>query len=474
MRPDAKALSRRRSSPIRLPLPAFARTTTFRLALLYVAVFTVFAAAVLAYVYVSTVGYMRYTTEARVNAEVDSIQRAYRDGGLERVSQALIERASAPDAYFYYQLSTPNGLKLSGAFSHMPRSGIGRVEFEFESRRGDEVRIIEAEGRIVKLGDEALLLVAFDLGERREITQRITTAVWTAAGAVLVLSLIGGYFVSRSVSRRADELASTAEAVMAGDLSRRVPERGANDEFDRLAERMNAMLDRLERLVKASRHAGDAIAHDLRSPLSRLRNRLETALSQPLDDNRAQAALGETLDEVDRVLATFNAILRLSRVDARTEGRMVRIDVSEVVAELADLFEPAAEAAGLDFTANPGHNLMVLCDRDLIAQALSNLIDNAIKYTPEGGAIAVRARRGDNMVELSVVDSGPGIPEADRDRAVERFVRMDAARTHPGSGLGLALVDAVAEVHRGELLLLDGDGPPERPGLRAVLRLPRA
>lgn len=457
-------------------LPPFARTTTFRLSIVYILLIFVYSAVLLGYIYQSTVGYMREQTDARINAEIDSILRAYSDGGLSRVSQSLFERASAPDRYFLYQLETPSGIRLSGDLSAMPAAGTGKVNFDIDARRPDgEVLTVKAEGRIINLGTEARLLVAFDAGERGEIIRRITNAVWTAAAVGLALALIGGIAVSRAVARRAEQLVDTAEEVMGGNLAKRAPQKGYDDEFDRLAERMNAMLDRLQALVRASRHTGDAIAHDLRSPLSRMRNRLESSLVRPLGEAEARDVVAETIEEVDGVLTTFNAILRLSRLDEHAEIRLVRTDVSEIVSEVADLFEPAAEAAGLDFRAEPSRATEVLGDRELIAQAVSNLIDNAIKYTPEGGAIYVSTRRGDdNTVDLIVRDTGFGIEEAERERVKQRFVRMDKARTQPGSGLGLSLVEAVAQVHRGEFLLLDGNGPPQRPGLKAVLRLRRA
>ena len=457
----------------RLP---FLGTVSVRLAVAYTALFAVFSGALLAYLYYTTVGHTQYVADQRVNAELDSIQRAYRDGGLPRVNQSLIERASIPDRYFLYQLSTPTGIKLSGDLSGMPAEGTGRVNFPIDAQRPDgSFLTVRAEGRIVRLGEEALLLVAFDARERGEVTRQITRAVWVAAGIALALAVLGGVLTSRYVNRRVEELASTTEAVMGGDLARRAQLRNRNgDEFDRLADHLNTMLDRLERLVKASRHTGDSIAHDLKSPLSRLRNRLESALARPVSGEAAQETLGETLTEVDRVLATFNAILRLSRIDTHASARLIRTDVCELVVELADLFEPAAEAVGLSFAVERPKSAIVLGDREMIAQALSNLIDNAIKYTPDDGAIAVSVKKDKDEAVITVLDTGPGIPEQARARVVERFVRMDSARTQPGSGLGLALVEAVADVHRGHFELLDGKGPPDRPGLRAVLRLPLA
>lgn len=461
-----------------ISLPPFTRTATFRLAVLYALLFTIFSAGLLLYLYAATVQYTRYVADQRVNAELDSIQKAFRDGGLPRVNQSLIERASIPDRYFLYQLTTPTGLKLSGDLSGMPAEGLGRVEFPIDAQRPDgSLLTIEAEGRIVRLGEDALLMVAFDAQQRSEVTRRITQAVWVAFGIGLALALGGGVIVSRWVNRRAEELASTAEAVIGGDLHRRARVRGANDEFDRLAERMNAMLERLERLVKASKHTGDSIAHDLRSPLSKVRNQLESTLTEAeITPGMARNTLTTTLGEVDRVLATFNAILRLSSAGNASRARMVKVDVAELLEELAELFEPAAESVGLTLKAERPRSAIVLADKPQLAQAMSNLIDNAIKYTPTGGYIALNASvdKDAKKVDLIVIDSGPGIPETARGQVVERFVRMDSARTLPGSGLGLALVETVADVHRGEFLLLDGRGPPDRPGLRAILRLPLA
>ena len=233
------------------------------------------------------------------------------------------------------------------------------------------------------------------------------------------------------------------------------------------------MLERLERLMASTRHAGDAIAHDLRSPLSRLRNRLEGALISPMTEESARETLESTVVEVDNVLQTFNAILRLSRLDAGAEGRMIKFDIHDLMSEMADLYEPACEFAGLNFVSDVGTGLAVLGDRELIAQAVSNLLDNAVKYTPQGGTIRFSVRRGPNGIAITVADDGPGIPEHQREHAKERFFRLDSARTQPGSGLGLALADAVAELHKGHLDLLWTEPPPNARGLKAVLTLPR-
>jgi len=289
-----------------------------------------------------------------------------------------------------------------------------------------------------------------------------------------VLSLIGGVVVSRSAAQRAEQLAKTTEDVMGGDLSRRAPVFGSGDEFDRLSEQLNAMLAKLERLVISSRSAGDSIAHDLRSPLTRLRNRLEAGLRDTNSDG-PRAALARSIDDVDGVLDTFNAILRLSRVQAGASGSFKRTDVGDITDELAELYQPVCEEKHLAFQYSHEPDLFVLADKDLIAQAMANLVDNAVKYTPRGGAVRLRAIRGlAGDIELSVTDSGPGIPPIDRERVVERFVRLEQSRSEPGSGLGLSLAAAVAEAHAGRLVLTDGGGPPGKPGLSAMLALPAA
>lgn len=463
-----------------LRLPPILRTTTFRLAILYGVLFTAFSGILLGYLYVSTVGYLRTEFAEQVRTEVAELQNAYDSGGLTRLNQSLLERAATPGRPFFYQLEDPSGKKISGHLATLPTQARrvearGQVSFELDVPvPGGKIERVGLEAQVIRLPDRSTLLVGYETQQRGEIVGRITSAVWTAAPIGLLLSLIGGLIISRTAASRAEALAETAEAVMAGDLSRRAPAFNSGDEFDRLAGRMNAMLERIERLMMSARDTGNAIAHDLRTPLSRLRNKIEGSLQTEISDGPARETLEDTIIEVDRVLDTFNAILRLSRLQVGEGGRRALLNVSNVAEEMAELFEPACEEAGLKFQSKIAKDLHILGDEGLIAQALSNLLDNAIKYTPSG-IIRLEARNGrENDVVIAVIDSGPGIPESSRDKAKQRFSRLDDARTLPGSGLGLALVEAAAELHDGMLVLLDGDGPPDRPGLRAQLRIPRA
>jgi signal transduction histidine kinase len=348
------------------------------------------------------------------------------------------------------------------------------VQFEYDARTRDGPSRRSAEGRISRLSEGGVLMVAYDVGQLGEMNRRVSEVVWRSAAVGFVLSLVGGVVISRSAAQRAEQLARTTEGVMAGDLTRRAPVQGSGDEFDRLSEQLNAMLSKLERLVISSRSAGDSIAHDLRSPLTRLRNRLETGLRDNAEEGQ-RAALAKSIDDVDSLLETFNAVLRLSRVQAGATGSFRRGDLQGMIDELAELYEPVCEEKQLKWSYDAQDGLYVLADSHLVAQALSNLLDNAVKYTSAGGAVRLSARHNaEGDVEISVIDSGPGIPSQDRERVIERFVRLEQSRSEPGSGLGLSLASAVAEAHSGRLVLADGDGPPGRTGLKASIILPAA
>ncbi|MEM7330332.1 MAG: HAMP domain-containing sensor histidine kinase [Pseudomonadota bacterium] len=454
---------------------AFVRTTTFRLALVYSILFALFSAGLLAYLFQATVGEMRAESKTRLEAEFRTLAAAWNTGGPTRLEQSVLERVLVDLRDFTYQFEDANGRIIIGDLPRMPlepleefgvsREGTFEIE-RFGPEGGAVVTPIQA--LIVRLGDGSVLLVGIKMDERLRQVNRITRAVSTAAPIGFLLALLGGLFSARYAASRAESLTKTAQGVMSGDLSLRAPVRGSGDEFDRLAEQLNAMLAKLETLMAATRHAGDSIAHDLRSPLSRLRNQLEARLLGPIDEISARETLGETVEEVDRVLTTFNAILRLSRVNAGAEGTLAPLDLSALCEELAELFEPACEDAGIAFSAKIAKKLDLAGDRTLLAQAISNLLDNAVKYTPEGQSITFNAARKDGRIEIFVEDTGPGIPEADLERVKERFVRLDEARTHTGSGLGLALVDAVAEMHSGTFSLTRGQ---DNIGLKATLSL---
>ena len=463
-------------------LPRIFRTTPFRLTLLFLALFASAASAFLAYVYVATAGEATRRTDQEITREMRSLTAAYDRAGLDAVNQSLIERA-ASEKPFFYLLMDKSGKRISGSIEESPVEAFnGQASWTSFS-----VTDLDAQGHPVKhparglqerLGGGQILFVGADVGEDEAYVFKIVRALWGAGALVIVLGLAGGVLVSRNVSRSMAGLTDVVDAVRNGDLGARAHVRGARDEFDELATGVNEMLDRLERSMAGHKHAGDAIAHDLRSPLTRLRARLEAAyLDVEAGKGDPTQALGQALEDTDGVLKTFGAVLSIARLQAAGAAPdPVLFDPAELAADIAELYEPLSEDKGVDFAAELSKDLTVRGNREFLAQALANILDNAVKYTPAGGAIMLRVRRrSSGEIEFSVTDTGPGVPEDDRGRVIERFVRLENSRSQPGAGLGLSLVGAVAEAHGGRLELDEGPGRVGEtgPGLRVALILPR-
>lgn len=459
------------------PSLSLLRTTTFRLALAQAGIVLVFVLALLGYVYFATVGQLNADSDLLADQEYAALDRAYGEGGIRRLNQEVVERA-ARQGPLLYVLAESNGAVITGDFQQLPSMPVGaaeRVDFNFErvDEEGNAIRG-RARGQVGRLLNGPILLVARDLGDSALISGRITSALWTVALLGVVLSVASGLIGSWLASRRVEALAATAHDVMSGDLTRRAPVRGENDEFDALALAINAMLDRLQHLMQVSRTAGDAIAHDLRSPLTRFRQKLEAALEADPNSEADREALRVALEEADSVLDTFAAVLKLARVEGNVTWRFERVNATSILRELVDFYEPAAEEQQRTMKGEVEDGLYIFGEPGLFTQAVSNLIENALKYTYENGRVEVRAvRRPDGRIEIAVSDDGPGIAPQDRDRVLERFVRLESARSTPGAGLGLSLVSAVARLHKGGLHLRDGlGGQGERKGLGAVLVLP--
>ena len=465
-------------------LPPIFRTTPFRLTLLFLALFAGAASAFLFYIYSVTVLEVTRIADVAITREVQSLEGVYSIGGREALRRAMIERTQG-DRPFLYLLEDPSGHRIWGT---IPRGSVAR----FDDRNTDMVRFSVtkpgapgsashdlARGERQKLTGGETMFVGQDVTEAEAYVFRIVRALWGAGGLVVVLGLVGGVIVSRNVSRSVAGLNAVVAAVQGGDLRARVELRGARDEFEDLAAGLNDMLDRLEHSIGGLRHAGDAIAHDLRSPLTRLRTRLEVAiLDVEAGKGDPKAALAQALEDADGVLRTFVAVLAIARLQAvGSAPDQAPFDTSQLAADIAELYEPLCEERGLEFQAELSPGLQARGNREFIAQALANILDNAVKYTGPGGAVMLRnRRRSSGEVEFSVTDTGPGVPDDQRARVVERFVRLENSRNQPGSGLGLSLVAAVAEAHGGRLELDEGPGKVGEmgPGLRVALVLPRA
>lgn len=452
------------------------RTATFRLALAQVGVFTVFAFALLFTIYFTTAGQLTRDAERSADAEFASLAQIYNEGGLQRLNEEVIDKIAAGGQGLYV-LADQDGEVISGSFDSlpvMPEAEPRRIVFPFDAVTENGSVRKTGRGRVGRILNGPILLVARDMGDANAIVGRISSAVWTGGLLGLIFSIFAGYSAARQAARRADMLSKTARDVMAGDLSQRAPVLGVGDEFDDLARDLNAMLARIQRLVASSRTAGDAIAHDLRSPLVRMRQTLEQALDQPPDTETDRAALRKALEETERIIGTFNAVLRISHVQTADSWKFEPVDVSALAGDLAEFFAPVAEDANIAFQAAIAPNVTIEGEPRLIEQAVANLIENAVKYTPAGGAIRFDVRRArDGAAELIVADTGPGVPPSERERVKERFVRLSAERAPGGVGLGLSLVTAVVEVHQGQFVLDDGLGGGDGPGLSAALLLPR-
>ncbi|MEW5685123.1 MAG: HAMP domain-containing sensor histidine kinase [Pseudomonadota bacterium] len=464
-------------------LPRIFRTTPFRLTLLFVMLFASAAFAFLAYIYVATAGEATRRTEREIVREMRSLVDVYDRAGVDAVNQSLIERA-ASEKPFLYLLLTKDGRRISGSIEESPVENFtgapawATFQVTDETPDGREVKH-PARGMQRQLHGGEILFVGADAGEDEAYVARVSRALWASVALVVLLGLGGGLLVSRNVSRTMVNLIEVVERVRNGEQGVRARVRGARDEFDELAQGVNDMLDRLERSMAGHKHAGDAIAHDLRSPLTRLRARLETAyLDVESGKGNAEQALAQALEDTDGVLKTFGAVLSIARLQAAGAAPdPVVFDPADLAADISELYEAFCEEKDIDFSAELTKELTIRGNREFLAQALANLLDNAVKYTPAGGAIMLRVRRrSSGEVEFSVTDTGPGVPDEDRERVIQRFVRLEKDRSQPGAGLGLSLVAAIVEAHGGRLELSEGPGKVGEmgPGLRVAFILPRA
>jgi signal transduction histidine kinase len=455
------------------------RTTAFQLTLVYLVIFIVFAASLLGYFALNTRRLITEQITTTVDTEISGLRDQYTQGGIRRLVIVVDLRSRRPGSSLYL-VTTATGEGLAGNVGSLEPGVLdhpGWLETNYRRLEAPEGNDHRALVQVVQLPGGFRLLVGRDLEERERLFAIIANAGQWSLALVIVLGLAGGFFVSRRVLNRIEAMTETAQTIMAGDLAGRLPVAGTGDELDRLAEHLNAMLDRIEALMRGLKEVSDNIAHDLKTPLTRLRNRCEQALrgSAGVDDYRA--ALESTIAESDDLIRTFDALLMIARAESgHARDNMTEFDAAEIARDVGELYEPLADEKGIALTVDAPAAAPVRGNRELVSQALANLIDNAIKYAGPNGQlngapaeIVVKAGNDGERISLSVADRGPGIAEADRGRVVERFVRLEQSRSEPGSGLGLSLAAAVARLHGGELKLEDN-----HPGLRSTIALPRA
>jgi signal transduction histidine kinase len=455
------------------------RTTAFKLTLVYLGIFILFAASLLGYFALNTRRLITEQITATVNGEVNGLSEQYGQGGLRRLVIVVDVRSRRPGSSLYL-VTTPSGEGLAGNVGSLQPGVLDRpgwLETNYHRLEAPEGAEHRALVRVVQLPGGFHLLVGRDLEERERLFGIVVNAGQWSLALVIVLGLVGGFFVSRRILSRIDAMTGTAQTIMAGDLSGRLPVAGTGDELDRLADNVNAMLERIEALMRGLKEVSDNIAHDLKTPLTRLRNRCEQALRGATGEASYRAALESTIAESDDLIRTFDALLMIARAESgQARENMTEFDASAIARDVGELYEPVADEKGIALKIEASAAAPVRGNRELVSQALANLIDNAIKYAgPAAKAngvpaeIVVKAGDDGERITLSVADRGPGIGDADRSRVVERFVRLEQSRSEPGSGLGLSLASAVARLHGGELKLEDN-----HPGLRTTIALPRA
>ena len=459
------------------------RTTAFQLTLVYLVVFALFSAFLLGYFALNTRRLINEQIVGIVDTEIAAIANQYNQAGIRRLVGIVDVRSHRPGSSLYL-VTTPTGEGLAGNVGSL-EPGIleaeGWVETAYRRLEEPETAEHNALVRVSRLPGGIRLLVGRDLEERERMFHIVSLAGRWSVALVVVLGIIGGVFVSRRVLNRVEAMTGTAQTIMAGELSGRLPVTGSGDEFDRLALNLNGMLERIESLMRGLKEVTDNVAHDLKTPLTRLRNRCEAALRTAKTEADYRRALEETIEESVGLIRTFDALLMIARAESgEVRDGMAEFDVAAGARDVSELYEPLAEDKGLTLAVDASGPAAFKGNRELMSQALANLVDNAIKYAaPEpkpapGSAngdrpgILVKASADKDQVVLTVSDHGPGIPEGERSRVVDRFVRLEQSRSQPGSGLGLSLVSAVARLHGGELKLEDN-----APGLRARIALPR-
>jgi len=456
-------------------------TTAFKLSLLTMLASAVFASGLLLYVGWNARRLIDDQIGQTLAAQINGLADQYRIGGIRRLA-SVIERRSRQPGSFLFLLQGPQNETLAGNISGVPAAIMANFALSETTYQRQE----EGEGQLQASTRGALvqvfalpggnrLLVGRDLEERERLNEILSQAIWLLVAAIVVFGGLGGFLVARRAIARMDALTATSQAIMAGDLAGRLPVSGSGDEIDRLATNLNAMLVRIGGLMQGMKEVSDNIAHDLKTPLTRLRNSAEQALRTGGSKEEYRAALERTIEESDGLIRLFNALLLIARTEAGAGAEAFAIvDVAGLTADVAEIYDPATEEAGAALRTIIEPGLIVSGSRELLGQAIANLLDNALKYglppsVGEPAEITLTAAARDGLITISVGDRGAGIGADQRARAIERFGRLDESRHKAGSGLGLSLVAAVARLHKGSLSLGD-----HGPGLLATIELPAA
>jgi len=453
-----------------VPRLSLVRTTSFRLAAIYLLLFTLSALALGAFVYLSVRREILADFDERIVEETDSLQRIFAREGRERLAEILQARRSSSGGALSYGLQSRGGRQLAGNLSARaagaggPRTGWSELK-ETEDNEAPEEKPEVLRALVTPLADGSILIVGDERRRADTALRGILSAFAWAVGATIALGVAGGLWLSAQFLRRVDAMRLAAHGIMAGDWGRRIPLTPVNDDLTALARTFNRLFDRIEKLLLANKHVSADIAHDLRKPLAHILRRLEEARLSDAHSDAIRGALDGSIAEIEGVLETFDALLRIGQIEAGARRAAFKpIDLAEIARDVVEAFQPAADEGGRTLVSRLDTPLPMLGDRELLTQMVANLLDNALRHTPQGVRIAVGGDRSAYGVRLTVEDNGPGVDQRDLPAIFQRFYRGDAARGSPGSGLGLSLVAAIAELHG-----LDCSASDNHPGLKVTL-----
>ncbi|MGH8560042.1 MAG: ATP-binding protein [Methylococcales bacterium] len=447
------------------------RSSTFLLTMSYVSVFTLSTLMLMAFIYLHTSSYMAQQTDATIESEINGLKESYRHDGISGLTQLIANRVSPESVGSVLLLLVDPKLNVVvgnlDRWPNVPGNPDGWLNFKMEQHKQEgDASQHWARARSFRLAEGFFLLVGRDLHDLGMSKNAIARTLTWGLAIAAIMALLGGLAMTRRLLRRIEMINQTSNEIINGDLSRRIPTDNTGDDFDQLSTNLNTMLDRIEELMEGVRRVSDNIAHDLRTPLARLRNHLD----ELRHDFKNQDDVEQAIQEADGLLATFNALLRIARIEyERQPDCLVDVDLGALIRDAADLYEPLAEEKSQILTLSiPGSETLVKGDRGLLSQLVANILDNAVKYTPTDGTIQINLLITLNNVRLIIADSGSGIPVNQREKVFQRFYRLESSRSSPGNGLGLSLVAAVAALHIARIRLEDN-----RPGLRVIIDFPK-
>ncbi len=446
----------------------FLRSSTFRFVLSYMALFAGSVLLLLGFVYWSTISFLSHQANLSIQNETAWLSAIYEKHGSDGLILTVKERSKRNyNEAEYYAVFDRDARKLAGNLPQNLSSLLlnnGWQNIEFRSPYAFD-RIIHVRVNSVQLPGGEFLVVGRDTRQLVVSQQLIVPALLWGLFIMIILAVLGGAVMSRSVLRHIEQINLTVREIMAGDLSRRIPTRGSNDDFDQLTRNLNNMLDEIEHLMEGIRHVSDSVAHDLRTPLTRLRNKLEDLREKMGGDSPQRQHVDDSIQCADQLLATFSGLLRIARIEAGGQKSVMQVvEMPTLLEDARELYEAVAERKQIVIRKNASSGVSILADRDLLFQAIANLLDNAIKYTQPGGEVCLTATENGTYVEVRVADNGPGIPPQERDKVIQRFYRLEKSRSGKGNGLGLSLVAAVVDMHNGTLLISGNN-----PGLKVTM-----